>query len=78
MVEVEAFELAEAELVEEDHEGHQLCQAQFRLALTLFRAGLEHPLVPGRLELAAKIVNQAERFGQRIHGGYWFRVRLFV
>jgi hypothetical protein len=33
-----AFELAEAERVEQDHRGHQLRQAQFALPAPLFRA----------------------------------------
>jgi len=36
VVEVEAFELAEAELVKKDHQRHQLGQAQFALAAALF------------------------------------------
>jgi len=68
MVEIEAFELAEAERVEEDREGHHLRQGQLRLAPPLFGVGPEHPPVPAGREPAAKIVNQAKRFGQRVHG----------
>jgi hypothetical protein len=60
--------LAEAELVEKDHQCHQFRQAQLALPLALFHAVGEQPFMEGGFERAAKIVNQAESFGQRVHG----------
>jgi len=53
-------------VVSEDGQGRQFGEAQFASAAAFFRAGLEQALVPRRLELAAKAVNQAEGFGQRV------------
>jgi hypothetical protein len=72
VVQVKALELAEAELVEQNHQGHQLRQAQAAWPAPLLRAVREQPPLPGRLERAAKIVNQAKKFGQRVHGRLLF------
>lgn len=63
VVPVEGFELAEAQLVEEDGQGHQFRQAQLAPPLALFLPRGQQALFPGRFEQAAEVVHQAKKLG---------------